>query len=64
MIMNTKIERENQKITTNLYQIIESVEEQLKAEETGLLSSIVLHLIDSGKIRLSCETKSCRSLWN
>jgi hypothetical protein len=64
MIMNTKIESENRKITTNLYQIIESVGEQLQTEETGLLSSIVSHLIDSGKIRLTCETESCRSLWN
>lgn len=62
--MNTKIESEKQKITTDLYHIIESVEEQLQTDETGLLSPIVLHMIDSGKIRLTCETESCRSLWN
>jgi len=63
-IMNTETENKNKIMTTNLYSIIEAIEGELHTEETELVPSIVMHMIDSGKIKLTCETNSCRSLLN
>lgn len=62
--MNTINQSENQKVTTSLYSIIESIEEELSTDESGLIPSIIAHMIESGKIRLTCETDNCRYLLN
>lgn len=62
--MNTQIKNEKNVLTTNLFNIIEAIEEELHTEETELVPSIISHMIDSGKIKLTCETNSCRSLLN
>ncbi len=54
----------DEKITTSLYNIIEAVEEELNESENKLVPSIVMHMIDRGKIKLTCETKSCRFLFH
>ena len=47
----------------SLYKIIEAVENELNESENKLAPSIVMHLIDSGKIKLTCETESCGLLF-
>jgi hypothetical protein len=54
----------DKKITTNLLNIIEAVEEELNESERKLAPSIVTHMINNGKIKLTCETKSCRFLFH
>jgi len=60
--MNTNHTPNDEKITTSLYNIVEAIEEELNESENKLVPSIVMHMMDSGKIKLTCETKSCRFL--
>ena len=62
--MNTEIQFENEKMTTNLFRLIESIEEELHADESELIPSIIMHMIESGKIKLTCETENCSYLLN
>jgi len=61
--MNTNNTPNDKKMTTSLYEIVEAVEDELNESENKLVPSIVMHLIDSGKIKLTCETKSCGLLF-
>ena len=62
--MNLETYAENEKVTTNLYSIIESIEEELKSNEVELIPAIIQHMIDSGQIKLTCESESCGYLLN
>lgn len=62
--MHTDNTQRDRRITTSLYQLIEAVREELNESETRLAPSIVMHMIDQGKIKLTCETKSCRYLFH
>jgi hypothetical protein len=41
---------------TTLYELIEAINEVVRAGEERLIPLIVLHMIDSGKIKLSTST--------
>ena len=62
--MFTENQSENQKITTNLFAIINAIEEELGSDEKELIPSIIRHMIDTGKIKLTCETQRCRAMQN
>ncbi|RJP78776.1 MAG: hypothetical protein C4522_12050 [Desulfobacteraceae bacterium] len=62
--MNTINQSENEKVTTSLYSIIESIEEELRTGESEMIPTIIAHMIESGKIKLTCETDNCRYLLN
>lgn len=40
---------------TTLYELIEAISNVIEAGEESLVPQVVLHLIDSGKIRIFCN---------
>ncbi len=50
--------------TTSLYDLFETVYEEVDKEEEDLVPSVVMHMIDSGKIKLLCKDDACSNFLN
>ncbi len=50
--------------TTSLYDLFETVYSEVDKDDENLVSSVVMHMIDTGKIKLLCEDEACSNFLN
>ncbi len=50
--------------TTNLYDLFETVYNEVTNEEEDLVPSVVMHMINTGKIKLLCKDEVCSNFLN
>lgn len=50
-------------ITTTLVQLIEAINEEVEPEEDHLVAEVMLHLLESGRIRFLNPTGELELLW-
>ncbi len=44
---------------TNLYNLFEAVFDEVDTEDENIVPSVVMHLIDTGKVKLVCKDTNC-----
>ncbi len=50
--------------TTSLYDLFETVYNEVESEEENLVPSVVIHMIDTGRIKLLCKDEVCSNFLN
>lgn len=64
ILASYNINKKESSVISNLYNLVEAIEDELEPGEEALVPSIVSRLLESGRVKLICKGRNCGNFIN